>query len=434
MIYAIVLRGGILEILRLGSRGPNVKLIQSLLARIGYNPGSLDGVFGQQTKEAVREFQLDNGLAADGVVGPATWSRFERLLLGYDTYTVRPGDTFYNIARRYYTTLNAVLTANPGIDPRTLTVGQQIIVPYGIDVVFTNIDYTYDIMERNIRGLKARYPFIETGIAGRSVLGKNLYYIKLGNGPTEVFYNGAHHSLEWIGAPLLMKFVENFARGYANRSSIQGYNIRDIWSRSSIYIMPMVNPDGVNLVLEGLARNNPYYSQLLAWNDTGQPFSQVWNANIRGVDLNRNYPAAWEEAKAQEPALGIEGPGPTRYGGPSPLSEPETQTVVNFTRRHNFKLVIAYHTQGRVIYWLYKNIRPPRALEIARVFSGITGYAVADVPYAAAYAGYKDWFVEQYRRPGYTFEVGIGRNPISIEQFDDIYRENEEVLLLAPII
>ena len=426
--------GGYVEVLTLGSRGAAVKLIQSLLIRIGYNPGPVDGIFGQITREAVREFQLDNGLEPDGVAGTATWSRVERFLMGYDTYTIRPGDTFYNISGRYYTTLNAVMTANPGVDPRNLRVGQVINVPYGIDVVFTDIDYTYEIMDRDIRGLKVRYPFIEVGIAGRSVLGKNLYYIKLGNGPSEVFYNGAHHALEWITAPLLMKFIENYARGYARNSSIQGYNIRDLWNRGSIYIMPMVNPDGVNLVLEGLKRDNPYYDRLLAWNDTGLPFSQVWNANIRGVDLNRNYPASWEEAKAQEPSLGVDGPGPTRYGGPSPLSEPETQTVANFTRKHNFKLVIAYHTQGRVIYWLYKGIRPPRALEIANIFSEITGYAVSDVPYEAAYAGYKDWFVEQYRRPGYTFEVGIGRNPIPISQFDTIYRENEEVLLLAPIV
>jgi g-D-glutamyl-meso-diaminopimelate peptidase len=83
---------------------------------------------------------------------------------------------------------------------------------------------------------------------------------------------------------------------------------------------------------------------------------------------------------------------------------------------------------------LYKGIQPPRALEIARRFSQITGYAVSDVPYEAAYAGYKDWFVEQYRKPGYTFEVGLGRNPISITQFNTIYMENEEVLLVAPII
>ncbi len=152
------------------------------------------------------------------------------------------------------------------------------------------------------------------------------------------------------------------------------------------------------------------------------------------MDLNRNYPASWEEAKAQEPSLGIDGPGPTRYGGTSPLSEPETQAMVSFTRQHNFKLVIAYHTQGRVIYWLYKDMRPPRAETIAGVFASTTGYEVSENPYEAAYAGYKDWFVEEFFRPGYTFEAGIGTNPLPISQFNAIYEENEEAMLLGPIV
>src|SRR5690606_18762314 len=108
-------------------------------------------------------FQRRYGLVPDGIVGPATWAYLERFLLGYDRYTIRPGDTLYQIARRYYTTVDAIITANPGIRPEQLAVGQTITVPYGIDVVFTDIDYTYEILERNIRGLKARYPFLETG-------------------------------------------------------------------------------------------------------------------------------------------------------------------------------------------------------------------------------------------------------------------------------
>lgn len=423
-----------METLTLGSRGPNVRIVQSLLARIGYNPGPIDGVFGQQTRQAVIAFQRNNGLTPDGIVGPVTWNYFNSFLRGYDTYTIRPGDTLYRLAQSYYTTVNAILTANPGINPMYLRVGQQIIIPYGIDVVFTDIDYTYEIMEMDIDGLEARYPFIETGVAGRSVLGRNLYYIRLGSGPDEVHYNAAHHALEWITAPVLMKFAENFCRAYATGSSIRGYNVRDIWSRSSIYIIPMVNPDGVNLVLEGLKPDNPYYNQLLGWNTTGQPFSEVWQANIRGTDLNRNYPASWQEAKAQEQSLGIFGPGPTRYGGPSPLSEPETQAMVNFTRRHNFKLVLAYHTQGEVIYWLYKDMEIPRARQIGETFARASGYTLSLTPYEAAYAGYKDWFIEEFGRPGYTIEAGLGRNPLPISQFDDIYRSNEEILLLAPIV
>lgn len=426
--------GDIVETLTIGSKGSDVKLVQSMLSRIGYNPGPVDGVFGNQTKQAVVTFQKANGLAPDGVVGPSTWISFEKFLRGYDTYTVRMGDSLYNIASRYYTTLNSILTANPGINPANLRVGQVITVPYGIDVVFTDIDYTYEIMERDIRGLKARYPFIEVGSIGKSVLGRSLPYIRLGRGPVEVFYNGSHHAIEWITTPLLMKFIENFSRAYSTSTSIRGYNVRNIWNRCSIYIVPMVNPDGVNIAIEGPKPGNPYYADLFRWNDTGLPFHLVWKANTRGVDLNRNYPAAWEAAKAQEPALGIDGPGPTRYGGPFPLSEPETAAMVNFTRQHNFKLVISYHTQGRVIYWLYRGIVPPGSQQIAQIFARASGYTVAYTPYEAAFAGYKDWFIEEYRRPGYTIEVGLGTNPIPITQFNTIYQNNEEIMLLAPII
>lgn len=196
----------------------------------------------------------------------------------------------------------------------------------------------------------------------------------------------------------------------------------------------MVNPDGVDLVLNGLKQDNPFYNDLLRWNDTGEPISSVWKANIRGVDLNRNYPASWEQAKAQEASLGINGPGPLRYGGEYPLSEPETQAMVSFTNSHNFRMVIAFHTQGQVIYWLYKNIIPPRAQQIARTFANASGYTLAHTPYEAAYAGYKDWFIERHFRPGYTIEAGIGRNPVPITQFNTIYQNIEEIMLLAPII
>ncbi len=423
-----------MEILMLGSKGSNVKLIQSLLARIGYDPGPIDGVFGTSTKEAIINFQRNNGLVPDGIVGPATWNLFENLLLGYDTYYIQPGDTLYDLAKKYYTTVNAIITANPGIDPNSLRVGQRIIIPYGIDVVFTNVDYTYEIMERDIKGLKTRYPFLEVGTIGKSVLGRNLYSIKIGNGPNKVIYNGSHHALEWITTPLLMKFIENFAKAYSTNSKIRGYDVKDIFDSSTIYIVPMVNPDGVDLVINGLQPSNPYYNQLLQWNDTGRPFGEVWKANIRGVDLNLNYPARWDEAKALEPTFGVYGPAPVRYAGPSPLSEPESRAMVNFTRQINPKLVIAYHTQGRVIYWEFFNIYPPRSREIGELFAKATGYLLASTAPEDAYAGYKDWFILEFNKPGYTIEVGLGTNPLPISQFNTIYQNNEEVMLLAPIV
>jgi len=423
-----------METLLLGSRGPNVKLIQSLLNKIGYNAGPVDGSFGPQTQSAVIAFQRDNGLIPDGIVGPATWNIFERLLLGYDTYTIRAGDTLYNIARRYYTTLNAVMTANPGIDPYSLAIGQQITVPYGIDIVFTDIDFTYEILERQILGLRARYPFLEVGSIGNSVLGKNLYYIKLGRGSNQVSYNAAHHANEWITTPLLMKFIENFAKAFSVGGSIRGYSIPNIWNQSTIYIVPLVNPDGVDLVNYWPNYTNPAYIEAAQLNNTGLPLPRVWKANIRGVDLNVNYPADWQKEHELEIEQGITGPAPRDYGGPAPLSEPESSALANFTNQHNFRLTLSFHTQGQVIYYGYQNLEPPETLRIAQLFSRVSGYAISPNPSEAAYAGYKDWFVQKFRRPGFTVEVGIGINPLPISQFPVIYRQNEELLLLGALV
>jgi g-D-glutamyl-meso-diaminopimelate peptidase len=335
-----------LQILKIGSTGPEVMQVQALLSKLGYDVGVIDGIYGSKTAAAVQNFQRYFGLAPTGVVNEDTYRLMNRFLLGYDIYRIRPGDTLYLIARRYYTTVQSIITANPQINPNNLQIGQEVIVPYSLDVVFTNIDYTYDIMKRDLQGLKARYPFIQVGSAGKSELGKELYYVKLGNGPNKIFYNGAHHAIEWITAVLLMKFIENFAKAYALGQTLEGYNLRDIWNRNTIYVMPMVNPDGTNLVLNGLDTSNPYYNDLIKWNKGSTDFSKTWSANIRGVDLNHNYDAMWQKSKDAEKTYGVYGPGPTRYSGTAPESESESKAVADFTRKYDFRLIIAYHSQG----------------------------------------------------------------------------------------
>jgi g-D-glutamyl-meso-diaminopimelate peptidase len=231
-----------------------------------------------------------------------------------------------------------------------------------------------------------------------------------------------------------MKFIENFSKAFSVGGSIRGYNVPDIWRRSTIYIVPMVNPDGVDLVQYWPNLTDPAYLQAAQLNTTGLPLPRVWKANIRGTDLNLNYPANWELEKQIEIEQGILGPAPRDYGGPAPLSEPESTAMVNFTRQHNFRLVIAYHTQGEVIYYQFENLAPAESLRIAQLFSRASGYAIATGPVEASYAGYKDWFIQEYRRPGFTIEVGLGVNPIQMTQFPTIYQQNEEILLLAPLV
>ncbi|MCB2359554.1 M14 family metallopeptidase [Clostridium estertheticum] len=418
-----------MKTLKIGSKGTVVSEIQALLNKLGYVVGKVDGIYGTKTAGAVKRFQKYFGLLPTGDVDDDTYKLMNRFLLGYDTYRIKSGDTLYLVAKRYYTPLESIITANPQINANRLRVGDVIIVPYSLDVVYTNIDYTYEIMKKDLEGLKARYPFIEVESAGRSELGKELYYVKLGNGPNKVFYNGAHHAIEWITSVLLMKFIENFAKAYAMDQDIEGYNVRDIFRTSTIYVMPMVNPDGVDLVLNGLEKSNPYYNDLIKWNNGSLDFSENWSANIRGVDLNHNYDAMWQESKNAEASYGIYGPGPTRYSGTSPESESESKAVANFTRSNNFRLVIAYHTQGELIYWNFQNLASSEAKAIAIIFSQLSGYDLGETTGITSYAGYKDWFIGKFRRPGYTIEVGLGKNPLPISQFNKIYSDNIKVLL-----
>ena len=111
-----------MEILKLNSTGPSVELLQSILKKLGFYTGNIDGIFGPKTQSAVINFQKQFGLVPDGIVGPKTWNALMPYINGYTIYTIRNGDTIYNLANQFYTTTNAILTANPTINANNLLI------------------------------------------------------------------------------------------------------------------------------------------------------------------------------------------------------------------------------------------------------------------------------------------------------------------------
>lgn len=157
-------------------------------------------------------------------------------------------------------------------------------------IVQTNIKYTYEELKKDIFELKNKYPFLNMGIIGKSVLGREIYGIKIGNGNRKVFYHASIHANEWITTVILMKFLEDYSEAYINNSEIYGYNARELYETTSLYLVPMVNPDGVELLTGGLenVEKEKQKFENIAKNFPGIPFPDGWKANANGVDL-KNY-------------------------------------------------------------------------------------------------------------------------------------------------
>ena len=300
-------------------------------------------------------------------------------------------------------------------------------------IVKTDVPVTSALVEQTIDELLETYDFLRSETLTTTAYGRPIRTLVIGNGPRKVLYSAAHHANEWITTPVLLKFVEDLAIAIRNGTAIGDTDARTLAQQATIYTVPLVNPDGVDLVTGAIRPGSLPYStaQILADFYPQIPFPDGWKANLLGVDLNLQYPAGWLRAREIKFSQGYTRPGPRDYVGRAPLNQLESRALAEYTEEVDPALVLAYHTQGQVIYWQFEDIVVPGARELGEEFARLSGYALADTPYESAFAGYKDWFIQNFRRPGYTIEAGLGDNPLPLDQFDAIYAANLPILIRA---
>ena len=298
-----------------------------------------------------------------------------------------------------------------------------------MSIVQTDIPVTSARVTEYLRALSEAYPFLETQTLASTAFGRPIQAVTIGDGPRRVLYSAAHHANEWLTAAVLLKFIEDYARALQDDAEIGGIRARQLYQDTAVSLVPLVNPDGVDLVTGAVSEQEREQARLLSEFYPNIPFPDGWKANLNGVDLNLQYPAGWLRAREIKFSQGFTRPGPRDYVGRFPLSQIEAQALADFTQRIDPALVIAWHSQGQVIYWQYGGIRIPGAEALAQRFADVSGYRLEDTPYNSSFAGYKDWFIQTYRRPGFTIEVGTGDNPLPLTQFDGIYAASLPILL-----
>lgn len=294
---------------------------------------------------------------------------------------------------------------------------------------------TAELYEQTVRRLAEAYPFLKTKTLTTTAFGRTVYTVTVGEGERAVIFSAAHHANEWITATVLLKFLEDLAQAFQTDGKVYGVPAKTILRYTTIHMVPMVDPDGVDLVTGAIRPQTAEYNiaRQIAGDFPDIPFPDGWKANLLGVDLNLQYPAGWLQAREIKFSQGFDRPAPRDYVGRAPLSQRETLALARYTEEVDPELVLAYHTQGKAIYWQFRDYQVPGAKALAEEFARVSGYTVEDTPYESSFAGYKDWFIQNWRRPGFTIEAGSGTNPLPISQFEEIYRDNVGILVTAAL-
>jgi g-D-glutamyl-meso-diaminopimelate peptidase len=271
-----------------------------------------------------------------------------------------------------------------------------------------NFVYSAAYFAQEIRSLGAQFPELRVSVYGYSDMGKPLYALYLGNGARRVIMSAAFHANEWLTAAVMLRYI----RSVCESSDYEG---------RSLCFAPLVNPDAMDLVTGALTAGPSFrQSRAIADNYPLIRFPDGWKANIRGVDLNLQFPAGWELAKTIKYAQGFTSPAPRDFVGYYPLSEPESRGIAELTEQFLPDTAVSLHSQGEVIYWQFRGSAPEGARQLGEKMAAAGDYTLAETPPESDNAGYKDWVIYRLGVPAFTVEMGLGQNPLPVSELDSL--------------
>lgn len=280
--------------------------------------------------------------------------------------------------------------------------------------------YDYDVMKYDLK--KINPVATEIYSIGKSVMGREIYCLKTGRGDKKLVLTGAHHGLEYITSKFLMMYIQEYNKCLMLGSNLLDSQAENIFLNVTLYIIPMVNPDGVDIAVNGIDITNEFHRRLIS--KVGiHSFRKVWQANGNGVDINHNYDAMWQNV--------INNPSPTKYGGKYPESEPETKAICDFLRKEKPDVLICFHSQGKEIYYDFDGLAAERAVEVANAMAEAGDYKVCQPKDTATFGGCKDWFIKEFGNMGFTVEMGRGINPLSADLAYELYEENAALVMAS---
>lgn len=270
--------------------------------------------------------------------------------------------------------------------------------------------YSYRQMMEELEKLWRKYSGkIRMEVLGWSGEGRCILEVLLGKKKAEhhILIQAGIHGREYLNSCLMIKLMEEY-----------------LWSGGNpdvcLHILPMVNPDGVEISGKGRKYIKKGNQRKLCVNRE----YHLWKANAGGVDLNRNFDAGWQEYR------GAEEPGREGFKGAYPASEPETRALLKAAKKFKPDCCISYHSSGSLIYWDYGGEETlfQKEKQLAELTAKHTGYPLVSAKKAEAdAAGCSDYFVQKLGIPAVTIETGQGECPLKETEFEEIYQRNKNL-------
>ncbi|MGN0526525.1 MAG: M14 family zinc carboxypeptidase [Acutalibacteraceae bacterium] len=262
---------------------------------------------------------------------------------------------------------------------------------------------SYKSLVTDMNTLCNTYPeLLELTSAGSSERGRDMLMFKMGNGKKNALVIGAVHAREHITTKYLLRVAEDYCIAYRDSGSYAGYDLKKLFSEYTLYIMPCANPDG----LEIMFFNEIYDSTVKVKKLTD------YKANAKGVDINRNFPLAWNKIDN-----GVTAPNECYFKGYEPGDAKETQNLISLCDIMNFEFMLSFHVKGDCIFWADTESTENNASykAFAKKISNACGFKLnTPSKEPSDYGGgFENWFRHTYQKPGLCIELVDNENIIS---------------------
>lgn len=257
-------------------------------------------------------------------------------------------------------------------------------------------------------------------IIGYSTFFRPIYVFHVGTYEgNQMLMEGGIHAREYLSTLFLIEEIKFLHEQFVNGELSGGY-----------YVIPLVNPDGVALVLEGVSSVScNIQKDILKLINNGSDDFSLWKANGLGVDLNVNFDAEWGKGTQNVFCLRS-----GNFVGYYPESEREVKILTEFTKQIYPSITISWHTKGEVIYYGFYTLPPKliaRDYQIALKISEVNGYSVLKTE--GSVGGFSDWVSLNLEVPAFTIEIGNQNisHPLNEENLSVVFEQNKYVPIVA---